>query len=397
MERSNPSLEELYANMSLEEEDEGGVLVAEEVPKTTAPTFVLIGRFLTDKNINFIAMQNVMASLWRPKEGMEVHDLGNYRYSFVFFHILDLQKVIEGGPWSFEQSMLLCHRLVDNEDPHALPLQEVDIWVELYDIPKGCISELVLKNIGDSFGCYIKSDPMNFNNIWKDHLRIRVTMDITKPLKRRMKLKRDASNWNWINFKYERLGSFCFVCGKIGHSDRDCNIVYANPDKIVERMYGVWLRAPNRGNKIGAGARWLRRNNVELNQNESCNANHAATNTSQGASNTSHGDGGRDPRFMDVDGVLREIRGDDEAVRIVTRDKGDTDTVNQEQDQRDAVEDNLIVNEKVIFDPKRRRIETDFPDEHINQESTPVAGLEINNGSKNGLLAGTGLQARQTL
>lgn len=42
-------------------------------------THVLVGRFLTEKNINFNAMQNVMASLWRPKEGMEVHDLGNFR------------------------------------------------------------------------------------------------------------------------------------------------------------------------------------------------------------------------------------------------------------------------------------------------------------------------------
>lgn len=315
MDGSNQSLEELYANMTLEEEDEGGVLVAAEVVSNNAPTYVLIGRFLTDKNINFNAMQNVMASLWRPKEGMEIHDLGNYRYSFVFFHVLDLQKVIDGGPWSFEQNMLVCQRLHENEDPHLILLQDLDIWVQLYDVPKGFVSETVLKTIGDSFGCYIKSDPTNFNNIWKDHLRIRVTMNITKPLKRRMKLKRDASNWNWINFKYERLGSFCFVCGKIGHSDRDCNVVYANPDKPVERAYGVWLRAPNRSNKIGAGARWLRNNNAGVNQKE-------AGNTNPVASNSSHGDGGKDPKFMEVDDMAREIRGTDEAVGIVLRDKG---------------------------------------------------------------------------
>lgn len=60
-------------------------------------TYVLVGKFLTEKNINFMAMQNVMAVLWRPKEGMEVHDLGGMRYSFVFYHKMDLQKVIDGG------------------------------------------------------------------------------------------------------------------------------------------------------------------------------------------------------------------------------------------------------------------------------------------------------------
>lgn len=68
-----------------------------------------MGKFLTEKNVNFHAMQNVMASLWRSKEGMEVHDFGGYRYSFVFFHKMDLQKVMDGVPWSFEQSMFIVH------------------------------------------------------------------------------------------------------------------------------------------------------------------------------------------------------------------------------------------------------------------------------------------------
>lgn len=35
-----------------------------------------MGRFLTDKHINFNAIRNVIASLWRLKEGMKIHDLG---------------------------------------------------------------------------------------------------------------------------------------------------------------------------------------------------------------------------------------------------------------------------------------------------------------------------------
>lgn len=73
-----------------------------------------------------------------------------------------------------------------------------------------------------------------------------------------MKIKREGGDWSWINFKYERLGTFCFVCGKIGHSERDCNVVYTNLDKELERPYGTWLRAPNKNVKTGAGSRWLR-------------------------------------------------------------------------------------------------------------------------------------------
>lgn len=62
MTTSEASLEELYARLALDEEDDGGIVVA-EVEIKTRTTYILVGRFLTEKNINFNAMQNVIASL----------------------------------------------------------------------------------------------------------------------------------------------------------------------------------------------------------------------------------------------------------------------------------------------------------------------------------------------
>lgn len=73
-----------------------------------------------------------------------------------------------------------------------------------------------------------------------------------------MKINKEGGNWSMINLKYERLGTFCFVCGILGHTEKDCIIVYANQDKKVERTYGTWLRAPTQNNKVNAGVRWLR-------------------------------------------------------------------------------------------------------------------------------------------
>lgn len=189
---------------------------------------------------------------------MEIHDIGGYKYSFVFYHIMDVRKVLEGGPWSFEQNMLIYKQVKEMEDLQAVDLNEVKIWVQVRDVPKGFISENIMKSVGMYVGKYVKSDPANFDNTWKSYVRTGVTLDIRKPLKRHMKIKREGGEWSWPNFKYERLGTFCFVCGVLGHTDRDCNIVYENPDKEIEKAYGVWLRAQNRSNKVGLGARWLR-------------------------------------------------------------------------------------------------------------------------------------------
>lgn len=92
------------------------------------------------------------------------------------------------------------------------------------------LSENILKGVGLSLGKYIKSDSNTFAGGWKPYVQIRVLLNAEKPLKRRMKIKREGDNWSWLNFKYERLGTFCFVCGIIGHSKRECNVVYANPE-----------------------------------------------------------------------------------------------------------------------------------------------------------------------
>ncbi|XP_074347640.1 uncharacterized protein LOC141686506 [Apium graveolens] len=200
-----------------------------------------------------------MASLWRPREGMEIIDLGGQKYSFVFYHVLDIQKVLDVGSWTFEQSLLIYHYLKKREDPQSVKLNTSDIWVLIYDLPTGFISKSVLKNNGDYIGEFVKSDPGNVTGGRKLYYRIRVRMDVDKPITRRMKLKRDGGEWTWVNFKYERLSSFCFVCGLLGHQERDCAIVYANPDKEITRAYGVWLRAPTKNSKnMNLGAKWLR-------------------------------------------------------------------------------------------------------------------------------------------
>lgn len=139
------SLEELYAKLNMEDEEEPGVVVGVEEVQEKKNSFVLVGRFMTDKNINFQAMKNLLASLWRPKEGMEIHDIGGYRFSFVFYHVMDLRKVLDGGPWSFEQNMLIYKQMTESEDPHLVSLNDVDICFKSMTYPKDSYQKIFLK------------------------------------------------------------------------------------------------------------------------------------------------------------------------------------------------------------------------------------------------------------
>ena len=113
-------------------------------------------------------------------------------------------------------------RLATDEQPLQVPLFLIDIWVRASNVLVGFMSERVAKEIKNYIGTFQQSDENNFTGVWRSYLRIRVTLDVRKPLKRRMKIKKAGGSWIWINFQYERIRHLCFVCGMLDHTESYC-------------------------------------------------------------------------------------------------------------------------------------------------------------------------------
>ncbi|MBA0615718.1 hypothetical protein Godav_015832, partial [Gossypium davidsonii] len=62
-------------------------------------------------------MKSTMANLWHLVKGVQIRDLGEKRYLFKFFHIIDMERVINGAPWTFNNHLLILHKLKGGEDP----------------------------------------------------------------------------------------------------------------------------------------------------------------------------------------------------------------------------------------------------------------------------------------
>lgn len=105
----------------------------------------------------------------------------------------------------------------------------------------------------------MEADSNNFIGVWRDYLRVRVSIDLTKPLKRHMKLKRSNDSWCWVNFKYEGVPTFCFICGMVGHGEKFCAKIFDTPLDKIEKPYGVWMKAEPKRRNYTIGAKWLRK------------------------------------------------------------------------------------------------------------------------------------------
>ncbi|MBA0729546.1 hypothetical protein Golax_022726, partial [Gossypium laxum] len=77
---------------------------------------------MTTRMVNFQAMKNTLANVWHLIGGVVISDLGEKRFLFKFFHDVDIDKVIKGAPWTFNNHLLVFHRLLEDEDPMEVPL-----------------------------------------------------------------------------------------------------------------------------------------------------------------------------------------------------------------------------------------------------------------------------------
>ncbi|CAN0900103.1 hypothetical protein LINGRAHAP2_LOCUS20646 [Linum grandiflorum] len=89
-------------------------------------------------------------------------------------------------------------------------------------------------------------------------MRIRVLLDVTMPLLIDKKVRQPGGEWLRGKYRYEKLPTFCFLCGRIGHIERHCAIYYRAVDpELLERKWDASLRAEYRKPVVSRGAQWL--------------------------------------------------------------------------------------------------------------------------------------------
>ncbi|XP_019168819.1 PREDICTED: uncharacterized protein LOC109164728 [Ipomoea nil] len=185
-------------------------------------TWRVVGCFLTQKMIKLEFMRQVLASVWKPVRGVQVTEIQRDLFLFVFFHKTDMEYVLNGGPWAFENNALVCREVVAGAIPGDVPLDAIDMWLQLHDMSQGYTSRAILKQAGNFLGTFVKHVDRFEGAPWLTFHRIWVSVQVDKLLRRRMKLMKRDKNTTWVTFRYERLHKFCFFCGFMGHLHTFC-------------------------------------------------------------------------------------------------------------------------------------------------------------------------------
>jgi len=112
------------------------------------------------------------------------------------------------------------NKTIDEVDFFFIP-----IWIRVHKMPLGLMTREAGELIGEMVGKVLDVDADENGRAVGEFLRIKVRLDIRKPLMRGVTLDigdGDHENNKWCPLVYEFLPDFCFICGLIGHVDRAC-------------------------------------------------------------------------------------------------------------------------------------------------------------------------------
>jgi len=247
----------MEGSMNLSEGEQKGILITQEdiAELNLKSDRCLIGRLMSDRRIRKEAFCTLMARLWKMEGEAIFKELFDNTWLLEFSTETDKKRVQEGTPWLFDRSVLVLKEVEEN-----IPLLQMDFsispfWIQIHDLPLGCMTREVGYKIGASIGRVEDVRVPGDGGVWSRGLRVRVQVDITKPLERGRMLKLNGRQ-AWVAFRYEKLPHFCFHCGRILHDKMSCSGSQGinQEEKGTPKPWGVWLRAEDNRNPWGSSS-----------------------------------------------------------------------------------------------------------------------------------------------
>jgi len=96
------------------------------------------------------------------------------------------------------------------------------VWVQVHDLPYRFMQEKVDKGIGAFVGELKEYDPKNTTHSSQQVYMTEGPNRCQLTIEKEMNVRTLGETWITAKFRYERLGTFYFLCGVLGHRDKTC-------------------------------------------------------------------------------------------------------------------------------------------------------------------------------
>lgn len=134
---------------------------------------------------------------------------------------------MEEGPRMFDNDLIVLAEFDGAKKIDEIEFNFIPIWVRVSKMPLGLMTKAAREEIGEMIGEVLMVDAGENDLVIGEVLRIKVKLDIRKPLMRGVTLdlgESDDEKKLWCPLCYEFLPDFCYTCGMIEHTNHSFDI-----------------------------------------------------------------------------------------------------------------------------------------------------------------------------
>lgn len=167
-------------NMKLTSEEEEDIQISDEgrTEEIDSCALSLIGKFLTCKPYNRKVAKNTLRKAWGLDKELQISEVGSNLFQFKFQSDYELERILRGGPWTFDNQLLMLTRWRTGMSANNVILEHTLLWMQIWGVPFDMMSPTVVMEIGKKMGMVEDVERRRHIDDQSLFLRVRVALPI---------------------------------------------------------------------------------------------------------------------------------------------------------------------------------------------------------------------------
>ena len=160
-----------------------------------------MGKVLSEKLIHAETVEQALGRVWCPIKGIECKALGENKFLITFLQESGKRRALDEGPWMISKELMVMADVDRSKTLDEIMFVSIPIWVRIMNLPLGLMNKDVRVTIGKEVGEYMMVDLEDGDVPIRRFLRVRVRLDIRKPLMRGVTVQEeDGKPDRWCPF-----------------------------------------------------------------------------------------------------------------------------------------------------------------------------------------------------
>lgn len=217
----------------------------------------LLLKVVTDRRVIDTHFADAMLTAWGADPDTKFRQVAQNCFLVEFCSEEDRYKASLKGPWTFRGDLVATRKVSSFLDLNPNHISLANIWFQFYNVPLGAFTEEGLLLIGEQLGTPVSPAIEGFVN-GKRFIKIKVMVQIDKPLKDRVKLGHPFLGELTMLCCVEKITRVCRFCGLLGHEMPQCpdhqrlTVLAQDPQtrarfpdpNFLAPKFGPWLTNP---------------------------------------------------------------------------------------------------------------------------------------------------------